>query len=292
MFRHGIKVLGLTAVLCITLGIAGCDRSANELWYNEAGDRLSGPADMNRRQIEADPFLITVFEKVHQPGSVATLYFEGDGERAMTGVKEVAMNPTPKYPLALHLAAMDNAENVISVARPCQYSGPIEKIGSVCKKDYWRNGRYSIEILNSMNTVVDKLKSRYGFTAFNFVGYDGGAAIATLLAAKRKDVLTLRTVAGNLDPDVNNANHGLPPATGSLNPKDFAKDLAGIPQQHFIGEWDKDVAPNVYQSFRDAMGPSSCIRYTKVAEMDHTGGWANHWPSLLAQPLDCNAIQK
>lgn len=291
MLRQYIKVVSLAAVLCTTIGLAAC-KTPGDVWSYEAADRLSAPADMLKRQVTAEPYMITVFEKVHKKGSVANVYFETDGDLSYMGENTINKDTTPSYPLGLHLASRDNADNVISVARPCQYSGMEGKRpGTQCNKDVWSNGRYSIETMNAMNKALDKIKERYDFTGYNIVGVDGGAAVAVLLAAKRKDVISLRTVAGILDTDRYEANHKRKPLTNSLNPKDFAKDVANIPQHHFLGNWDQDVTPDIYQSFHDAMGPSSCIRYSLVADVDHWKGWANRWNSLLTQPLNCTANQ-
>lgn len=290
MFRHTMNILGLAAVLCAGTALSGCDRTLRDYWSAENPARLGIPANMIRRQVESGPFLITVAEKVHKNGGVANIYIEGDGDRALPGAKTTARNPTPAYPVALHLATRDLADNVIYLARPCQFSGSSEQVGMVCKKDYWTNDRFGIESVDAMNTVLDKLRTRYGFSGFNLIGYDGGGTIAALLAAKRHDILTLRTVAGNLDPNVNNANHKIGPmGAASLNPKDFAKELASLPQHHFIGDWDMEMLPNVYQSYKDSMGASSCIRVSTVGEVEHDAGWANRWPSLLEQPVDCMA---
>ena len=274
-FRQHARFFGIATLLCAVLGVAGC-KTVGEIWRHEAANRLSAPANLLKRQIDAGPFQIAVYERVHERGSAATLYIEGDG---------TMMHATPSYPLALHLATRDLAENVIYIARPCQYA--VEEDNSPCTKDYWENGRFSLETMEAMNMVLEKLKNRYDFTGFNLVGYDGGGTVAALLAAKRSDILSLRTVAANLDIDVNSANHQKPAMQSSLNPRDFAADLAHIPQHHFIGAWDKDMLPNVSQSFRNAMGPSACVRISTVDEVDHEGGWANRWPSLLSMPVDC-----
>ncbi len=282
------KNLGLAVLLCATLGISGC-KTVSEIYRNENAQRLAVPAHMLKRQVEAGPFSIAVFERVRSKGEAATIYIEGDGDVKTMGQKHIVGNVTPDYPLALHLATRDLGDNVIYVARPCQFEGQEVEDGPCSTKKYAGPERFSFETMEAMNTVLDKLKNNHGFSGFNLVGYDGGGTVATLLAAKRKDVLSLRTVAANLDTDLNSANHKKPEMVGSLNPRDFAKDIATIPQHHFIGEWDKDVQPNLSASFRNAMGPSTCTRISTVTEVDHEGGWANRWPSLLAEPLDCNA---
>lgn len=290
--RRHTKFLGIAIALCSVIGVAAC-KTPGELWRYESASRLAAPANMLKRQISAGAFSISVFERVRAPGKVANIYIEGDGRTPLldNATSSMSIDPTPTYPVALHLATRDLSDNVIYVARPCQYNAlETTSDNSPCTRDYWKNGRFSITTMETMNTVLDKLKNHHGFTGFNLIGYDGGAAVATLLAAKRKDVMSLRTVAGNLDTDLNTANHKQPDMVGSLNPRDFAADIANLPQTHFIGEWDKVTNANLSQSFRKAMGNSHCVRISTVAETDHEGGWVNRWPSLLNEPVDC-AVQ-
>jgi hypothetical protein len=287
--RRHAKLLGITVALCSVIGVAAC-KTPGELWRYESASRLAAPANLLKRQVSAGAFSVSVYERVRAPGKVANIYIEGDGRHTLLDQATTSIDPTPSYPLALHLATRDLSENVIYVARPCQYNA-LDTTGdnSPCTRDYWNNGRFSIETMEAMNTVLDKLKNNHSLSGFNLIGYDGGAAVATLLAAKRKDVVSIRTVAGNLDTDLNSANHKQPGMVGSLNPRDFAADIAGIPQTHFIGEWDQVTGANLSQSFRNAMGHSNCVRISTVAQTDHEGGWANRWPSLLNEPVDCNA---
>lgn len=291
MFKASFRksVVTVTAFAALAVGVAACTHGPMAISRLEAANRLAAPAHMFQRQITADPFAITIFEKVYEEGKPATIYIEGDG-LAWVGKHTVSKDPTPDYAVALHLATRDLSPNVIYVARPCQFTQMADS-NAHCSDAYWTDSRFSLEVMQSMNTVLDTLKHRYRFSGFNLVGYSGGAAVAVLLAAKRDDVLSIRTVAGNLDHVALNAHHNVAQTPSSLNPKDFAKDVANIPQHHFIGNWDEIVTPEVFQSYRGAMGPSNCVRLSIVDEVNHEEGWANRWPSLLEQPVDCNAPQ-
>lgn len=285
--RKNMKLACAMAAFVALLGTSGCAKSLPGFWKDEAASRIAVPANLHKRQISADPFSITVFERIYAEGKPATIYIEGDGKAWVSKTKS-SMNPTPDYPVGLHLASRDLGDNVIYVARPCQFSGMMAE-DTPCGKEYWTDRRFSLEVMQSMNTVLDKLRDRYDIRGFNLVGYSGGAAIATMLAAKRDDVLSLRTVAGNLDHVALNAYHNVSPMPGSLNPRDFARDIAHIPQHHFLGALDETVPASVYESFRSAMGPSRCVRMSLVDEVNHEEGWVNRWPSLLAMPVDCSS---
>lgn len=287
-FNKHFKSLSIAIALCAVLGVSGC-KTMREMYRHDAAERLAVPANLFKRQIAAGPFSIAVYERVRGREQTANIYIEGDGNVVHVDDKNITGNATPNFPTALHLATRDLNDNVIYIARPCQFEGPEDDKGPCATKQYSGDSRFSLEALDAMNTVLDKLKNRHGLTGFNLIGYDGGGTVATLLAAKRQDILTLRTVAANLDTAVNSANQKTAKPLGGLNPRDFAKDIAYIPQHHFIGQWDKTILPNVSQSFRDAMGPSTCTRISTVGEVDHTAGWVNRWPALLKEPVDCLA---
>lgn len=281
-----LRAFGLVAAICAVTALGAC-KTIDHIWKEDAANRLAVPANMHKRQIPAGPFSITVFERTYQKEAPATIYFEGDGITLIDKNTPLG-NPTPDYPVGLHLATRDLSKNVIYIARPCQFSNYDDR-ETICTKGTFTDRRFSVEVMDSMNTVLDTLKSRYDLTGFNLVGYDGGAAVATLLAAKRDDVLSLRTVAGILDTGKIDAKSPAATSVGSLNPRDFAVELNDVPQHHFFGAWDKTVTPDMYDVFRSVMGPSTCARMSVVDEVDHEAGWVNRWPSLLKQPVDCNA---
>ena len=89
------------------------------------------------------------------------------------------------------------APNVAYLARPCQFM-PMDR-NPQCAVPYWTGKRYTPEVIASMNDAVDRLVARVPGQPVNLIGYSGGGAVAVLIAARRHDVATLRTVAGNLD---------------------------------------------------------------------------------------------
>jgi len=272
------------AILLAGLGLGACYFDTSELRL-ETAKRIATPSFMLHRNIPAGEFMFTAYERVHQKGKPATIYIEGDGV-AWLSKSRPSLDPTPRNPVGLHLASHDTGPNVIYLARPCQFSGLID--GTACSDKYWTMERFSPEVIAAMNAAVENIKRKYDISSFNLVGFSGGAAVAALLTAERDDVTSLRTVAGNLDHELLNRMHGVSQMTRSLNPTQVAPQIANIPQHHFIGEWDEVVTPAIYDSFRAAAGPSTCMRSSMVKEVDHETGWVNIWPTLLQAPLDCN----
>ena len=117
------------------------------------------------------------------------------------------------------------------------------------------------------------------------VGYSGGGGIAALIAARRHDVRSLRTVAGNLDVAYVNAVHHVSPMPHALSAIDAASQLADLPQIHFVGGADTTVPPEVAKRFQQATGVR-CTRIEEVPGLAHGSDWAAVWPSLLRlQPV-------
>ncbi|MCC7304870.1 MAG: hypothetical protein IT558_01270 [Alphaproteobacteria bacterium] len=245
----------------------------------ETVNRLARPVFMNDRVIPAGNFALTAYERMHKRYAPADVYIEGDG-RAWLGKSTPSMDPTPRNPVALHLATRDQASNVVWLARPCQYTKMVNE-STPCDQGYWTNRRFSPEVLDAYNGALDEIKKRYDIEGFNLIGYSGGGAIAAILAAQRHDILSLRTVAGNLDHKAHSVYHNVSYMTGSLNPPDYAEKLRTIPQVHFIGGQDEVIPPAVLESYLQAVEPSNCIQYQFIQEASHDEGWVDKWPEFL-----------
>lgn len=264
------------------LGLGACSASVGQ--RIDAAYETAAHAQMQPAEIPAGKFLLTSFSHVTQPGHPANIYIEGDGLAWLTR-HTPSRDPTPKNPVGLKLAARDGGANVIYMARPCQYT---RMTGTApCPAKYWTSDRFAPDVIDAMNAEIDTLKQRHGITGINLIGFSGGAGVAVLLAARRNDVTSLRTVAGNLDYMAMSRVHNISPMRGSLNPADAASRIAGLPQRHFIGNNDSVITPAIYRSYRDAAGPSACIRSQVVASATHTEGWVERWPELLRQAPEC-----
>ena len=122
--------------------------------------------------------------------------------------------------------------------------------------------------------------------ALHLIGYSGGATLAVLIAARRTDVVSIRTVAGNLDTDEFVRLHGLSPMPLSVNPIVEARRVAGIPQIHFAGSDDRVVPPSIAARYVSAVG-GHCVQIRLVARMTHEGPWDQRWPALLTEQPRC-----
>ena len=261
----------------------------------QTANNIARPAFMVERTVQAGMFNLQAWERMHTRNTVATLYIEGDSIHEInTRAPYIAsnlpgINPTPAMPLGLYLASRDKSSNLAYLARPCQYIKSPEEKG--CAISYWHERRFTPEVVAAYESALDDIAARYDITGFHIVGYDGGANIAAVLAAKRTDILSLRTVAGNLNPDftIDKTNHKLL-ASDSVLAVDYATLLANVPQHHFIGAADSYITPGVYHSYRQMVGLSDCISYSLVQDADHTHGWVEKWPGLLDIKPQCALV--
>lgn len=274
-----IKITGIIAALAL----GGCITTSLPYMRTETAQRLAAPAWLLKRDITANSYTLRAYERMHERLKPANIYIEGDALQ-FTSHGEFSLDPTPKNPLALHLASKDDADNVAYLALPCQFTD-----GEECDdKTLWTDGRTSEETLKALNAALDDIARRYDITGFHLIGYDNGGAIATLLAAQRHDILSLRTVAGILDSNTVRTINTLPPLTNGLNPVDVAPSLAHLPQYHFIGGEDTIVPPAIFHSYMQAIPPNTCVQSMLVQEAEHEDGWVNKWPELLKIPVTCN----
>ncbi len=277
--------LRIKTAIAATLVLGGCIATSLPTLRTETAQRIAAPAWMIKRDIAAAPYMLRAYERIHERGTTANLYIEGDGigKNSVTGIGDF----TPVNPVALHLASKDNAKNLVYLARPCQYNGRIE-YPHRCENSEWQEERFSQDVLESYNTALNEIAQRYGITGFNLIGYSGGAAIATMIAASRPDILSVRTVAGIMDNDAYAQASNQFPISKSKTAAQYASDLVKIPQYHFIGGQDKTVTPAVLSGYLRATPPTNCIQTLLVQEAEHEAGWVDKWPELLKLPVTCS----
>lgn len=252
----------------LLLGLAACGDARVE------AERLAAAHGLRSVQVRTDPFVLSTFIRRQAVDQPLVVYVEGDG-RAWINTSTPSTDPTPRSPVALWLAARDPSPNVAYVARPCQYAA--READSACASPrYWTGHRFAEEVVAATSQAIDSLRAG-GQGGVHLVGFSGGGAIAALVAARRTDVLSLRTVAGNLDHEAFTRLHKVSAMTGSLNPADVAPHLAALPQLHLVGGKDEVVPRAVAESYLRRMGDSPCARVVEVPGMDHLGPWEAAW---------------
>lgn len=271
--RHRSSLSPWLGGFFVALLLAGCalpDR-------NERANALAANAGLQREQIHTRVFELTAFTRMTRTDRPLTVYIEGDG-LAWISRSEPSLDPTPRNATGLALAAADPAPNVAYLARPCQFTAM--PANPACAIPYWTGKRFAPEVVDSLDHAIDQLAARVPGQRIDLVGYSGGGALAVLIAARRSDVESIRTVAGNLDDEFVNRLHHVSPMPESMNPVDVASQVAAIAQIHFSGSTDTVVPTQVAQRFVSATG-GQCARVEVVPEIAHDGDWVRVWPALL-----------
>lgn len=274
-----IKGKALLAGILISLSFlfAGCVSVDSRTEAN----RIASVAGLNSENIPTRSFVIATLGRFTPPVNSIRVYIEGDGF-AWKSRTQPSDDPTPHQPTGLKLATADPGQNVLYLARPCQFIGP--PLPATCQVNWWTNDRFSAVVIDSMNEALDVFVGRYPGVKLDIVGYSGGGNIAALLAARRKDVRSLRTVAGNLDVAWVNTLHNVTPMPNAISAIDRAAELRALPQIHYSGDADKTVPVEVARRFQQAVG-GNCVRVEVVSGMTHSADWAAIWPQLLKNTL-------
>ena len=272
-------------VVVLSVFIAACTPHTAQLI--EKADTLAQQHHFERALIQGGDFQFYTQARIAGGSQAAIVYIEGDG-RAWLSRTRPSLNPTPQKPLALYLATADNRyDSIVYLARPCQFM--MAGDDPACQQKYWTGSRYAEEIIAAYDMLLDELKQRHRFKQFHFVGFSGGATVAALLASRRDDVVSLRTVAGNLDTVAFTRIHRVSPTKDSLNPVDVAARLVDLPQRHYIGISDHVVPRDLADAFVFAMGEPHCAD-VEMKEAEHIEGWSALWPSLINEPLPCEKV--
>jgi dienelactone hydrolase len=272
-----------TASLAFALALL-CGCSAAELQQRQArAESLAGAYHWQARTIATDAFVLAAWlgpPQQNKEGAL-TIYIEGDGF-AWASRSRPSANPTPQRPLALELALRhpQGEGNAAYLARPCQFVWETDLRG--CTRAVWTHQRFSEAAVEASDRAIDRLKSDYGAARLTLVGYSGGGAIATLVAARRDDVVRLVTIAGVLDHALWTDSKHLSPLTGSLNPADAWAGLTGVAQIHYVGSTDEVIDVTLAESFRARFDNPEHIEIVVLEDFDHRCCWTDAWPRLAA----------
>ncbi|MET0962642.1 MAG: alpha/beta hydrolase [Noviherbaspirillum sp.] len=271
--RSPVRVMAaLSAIL-----LSACAGLSPETRLRHA-DELAAASGWQRTLLDAEPFRLAAYLPAELRGAVLTIYIEGDG-LAWISRSQASLDPTPLRPIALELALRHPNGAAAYLARPCQYVSGADARN--CAPAYWTDARFAPEVVAAAGKAVDQLKARAGAGRLVLVGYSGGGAVAALVAAGRRDVDMLVTVAGNLDHRAWTAHHGVPPLTGSLNPADAWQALVGLPQRHLLGSEDRTINRASIASYIARFAPAQQPQLRIIDGYDHQCCWARDWPALL-----------
>lgn len=280
------------AAVLLALALMGCATLPDPAERIAAVEHLTAAQGWHRLQLGDGAHALASFgpaPEAFKPGveRALTVYIEGDG-LAWLSTSRPSYDPTPLHPLALHLALAQPEGTAVYLARPCQYQNGAD----ACTPKDWTDARFSEAAVNATLRALNQLRVYYHAQGLHLVGYSGGAAIAALVAARRSDVHSLTTVAGNLDHALWTRLHRVTPLAGSLNPADVSASLSGVPQWHLAGENDTVIPVALAQRFLSLQAPHGQAALRVLAGFDHRCCWAQAWPQLWRETRGTPHVQR
>ncbi len=228
-------------------------------------------------EIQTSEFDIASWAKVEKESPFLRIYIEGDGFAWRTPYRP-SYNPTPLTTLILDLAEEDTQNNVVYLARPCQYI-----FSSQCEVYFWTLGRFDKKIIQAEEEAVKFLIEKYHAQEVQLVGYSGGATVALLVALKIPEVTSVVTLAGVLNHSAWTSYHRDSPLEGSLNPVEEKERLASLRQIHYVGQNDKTVPFVLTQEYISSLGQEHNSKMEIIPNVTHEKGWAKAWSELLQE---------
>ena len=281
LFRQWINgCFFLATILLATLLASSCTSTPSPTQRQLTAEKIIYQQGWQPILIHGHKFDLKAYAPAPKNTGVLTIYIEGDGFAWRTQ-SVPSTDPTPINPLGLKLALAHPGGNAAYLTRPCQYVGGLN--GKGCNKAYWTNKRFAKGVIQASDEALSVLKLRFGAHHLQLVGYSGGGAVATLLAAQRDDVVRLVTVAGNLDHRAWTEAHHISPLDGSLNPIDYWPTLTEIPQVHFVGEKDLIIGTAIAASYQKRFRAPQNVSIVSLPDADHHCCWVESWPALWDQ---------
>ena len=200
-----------------------------------SGTAWKVPDDFVYVPIKSGEYEIATWQKINKPeNDKIHIYIEGDGY-AFDAYGQPTSDPTPHGTFVRDLATRDNFDNVVYVARPCQFI-----MTDSCKETDWTSGRFSQKVIAAEGGVINKISGNKKIT---LIGYSGGAMVSGLVIEQNPNLKVNKwiTVAGVLNHKKWTDFFGDEELKESLN----LENLPNVPQKHFVGGHDETVQPEL-----------------------------------------------
>ena len=266
-------------LIAFLIFLSGCQ--LNSINKNQSTLALENQKGLIKTTLSTHFYDIQSWLPQQQTSPILRIYIEGDG-RAWLRKGRASGDPTPKHRLVHSLMLNDSKADIAYLARPCQYV-----MSTLCTRQSWTFGRYDPPAIQSINQAINKIKHRLSYKEIELVGYSGGATIALLIAAKRDDVASVRTIAGNLTPHFTNRYHQVTEMPTADTPLNHTTQLMNIPQLHFFGSEDRVIPKQISKHYKLQFDQKECIKLQEAEAASHGRGWSKRWKDLLNEKFDC-----
>ncbi len=207
-------------LFCFTVLLCACVGRASVQW----------PDDFMRRDIRVRDYVVATWGHADRDGAPVYIYIEGDGN-AFDGRGYPTDNPTPRASMLREMAMRDSHENVVYMARPCQFV-----MSDACRAANWTSGRFARHLVDVMAAAVRDVAAGRPVV---LIGYSGGALMSGLIISQYPDIVVQKwiTIAGVLNHDDWTDYFGDSPLNNSEN----MNELPHVSQVHYVAEHDNTV---------------------------------------------------
>ncbi|MFI3241985.1 MAG: hypothetical protein R3Y43_05405 [Alphaproteobacteria bacterium] len=200
------------------------------------------PQEYKYAEIKTDYFTIASWQKINSSNAAVKIYIEGDGN-SFNSKGYPTNNPTPRGKFFRGLAFNDVNENVVYLARPCQFVND-EK----CTKLFWTTGRFAPEVIQSMASAIKEVSQD---SEVELVGFSGGGQVAGLVAVLHPEINVkfITNYAPNLNHETWTRDKRLLPLKDSMSLNNWQNEYLQIEQMTYIPEKDKIIEPYITIDF-------------------------------------------
>jgi hypothetical protein len=234
--------------------------------------KLASDGDLESSWIETEQFRHRVLAN-RIPGSHLRIYVEGDGTPWIRQSR-VSVDPTPTNPVLLRL--MHDATHAAAyLGRPC-YFGLATSAG--CDSRWWTYERYSDAVVESMCAAANELTETLEAETVQLIGYSGGGTIVAAMMNCTDRLVSIATIAANLDPANWASHHGYTPLHDLPVPSAAGPSRMSGHQTHWQCRGDEVVPPYVTDAYFVAHPDAARMI---VDDCSHSKGWARYWMQII-----------
>ena len=256
----------LVAAVCL-VAVCGCVLRPD--WQKLASD-----GQLETRWLDSGRFRHLVLAN-GVPGKQLRIYIEGDGGPWIRETR-VSVDPTPSNPVLLRL--MHGATHpAVYLGRPCYFGSATDR---GCGPRLWTFERYGRTVVDSMCEAANRVTREYAAESVHLIGYSGGGAIVVGMSGCTERLVSLTTIAGNLDPEAWTRHHGYSPLD-DLSPLENATRATGtIDESHWQCRGDLNIPPPITDNY--FVMREGAARHI-VDDCSHATGWERYWPAVTGE---------
>lgn len=264
-----VKAAYKVLLACLIIMTTSCSSPATRLNHYAVSQDLKKIVFSN----QYIPLIAYTNITLHNNIDTVYIYLEGDGRPWDRG-RWPASDPNTRASVMLPLLATTTKPSLY-LARPCY--GWVT-LPTLCEPTWWTSGRYSQQVLDLLNDAINQHKLSHKVKRYVIAGHSGGGALAMLLAAKRKDIAAVITLAGNIDHPAWTRYFGYLPLTGSLAPP--SSDSFDNTQYHIhlVAGQDKVIPAPLIQK---ALSRYPTAHSSYYPDFTHQCCWKTVWPNII-----------